>query len=56
MGPDPLQDTALRLEEIALKDDYFICPKLYLNVDFCTGVIYKAMACPPRCLRYWLDR
>jgi citrate synthase len=43
---DPLLDTALRLEEIALADDYFIERKLYPNVDFYTGLIYKAMGFP----------
>jgi citrate synthase len=36
----------LRLEEIALSDDYFIERKLYPNVDFYTGLIYKAMGFP----------
>ncbi len=40
---DELLDIALRLEEIALSDDYFISRKLYPNVDFYTGIIYKAM-------------
>ena len=40
---DPLLDIALKLEEAALADDYFIERKLYPNVDFYTGVIYKAM-------------
>ncbi len=44
---DPLLDIALRLEEIALSDDYFIGRKLYPNVDFYTGLIYKAMGFPP---------
>jgi citrate synthase len=44
--PDPLLDIAMRLEEIALADDYFIERKLYPNVDFYTGVIYKAMGFP----------
>jgi len=46
--PDPLLDTALRLEEIALSDEYFIERKLYPNVDFYTGLIYKAMGFPTR--------
>jgi citrate synthase len=45
-GSDPLLDIALRLEEIALRDDYFIERKLYPNVDFYTGLIYKAMGFP----------
>jgi citrate synthase len=44
--PDPLLDLALALEEIALSDDYFIERKLYPNVDFYTGLIYKAMGFP----------
>ena len=40
---DELLDIAMTLEEIALKDDYFISRKLYPNVDFYTGLIYKAM-------------
>ncbi len=44
--PDPLLDIAMRLEEIALADDYFVERKLYPNVDFYTGVIYKAMGFP----------
>jgi citrate synthase len=40
---DPLLDIALGLEDIALHDDYFISRKLYPNVDFYTGIIYKAM-------------
>jgi citrate synthase len=43
---DPLLDIAMRLEEIALADDYFISRKLYPNVDFYTGLIYKAMGFP----------
>ncbi|HWB67116.1 MAG TPA: citrate synthase [Mycobacteriales bacterium] len=46
--PDPLLDLAVELEEIALADDYFIERKLYPNVDFYTGVIYKAMGFPTR--------
>lgn len=44
---DPLLDIALELEEIALSDDYFISRKLYPNVDFYTGLIYKAMGFEP---------
>ena len=43
---DPLLDIAMRLEEVALADDYFVERKLYPNVDFYTGVIYKAMGFP----------
>src|SRR5207253_10795187 len=46
--PDPLLDIALHLEDIALHDEYFIERKLYPNVDFYTGLIYKAMGFPPR--------
>ncbi len=45
---DPLLDIAKQLEEVALADDYFIERKLYPNVDFYTGVIYKAMGFPTR--------
>tara|TARA_Y100001934_G_C12173183_1_gene687718 strand:- start:367 stop:1032 length:666 start_codon:yes stop_codon:yes gene_type:complete len=43
---DPLLDIARNLEEIALKDDYFIDKKLYPNVDFYSGIIYRAMGIP----------
>ena len=43
---DPLLDIAMQLEEVALADDYFVSRKLYPNVDFYTGVIYKAMGFP----------
>jgi citrate synthase len=43
---DPLLEVAMRLEEIALKDDYFIEKKLYPNVDFYSGIIYKALGIP----------
>ncbi|MEY4397639.1 MAG: hypothetical protein RLZ53_215 [Actinomycetota bacterium] len=45
---DPLLDIAKELEAAALSDDYFVARKLYPNVDFYTGVIYKAMGFPPR--------
>ncbi len=45
---DERLEIALRLEEIALNDDYFIERKLYPNVDFYTGLIYKAMGFPTR--------
>ena len=45
---DPLLDIALRLESVALEDDYFVERKLYPNVDFYTGLIYKAMGFPTR--------
>ena len=45
---DPMLDIAKELEQIALEDDYFRERKLYPNVDFYTGVIYKAMGFPTR--------
>jgi citrate synthase len=45
---DPLLDIALSLEERALADDYFIERKLYPNVDFYTGLIYRAMGFPTK--------
>ncbi len=45
---DELLDIAKGLEEVALKDDYFIERRLYPNVDFYTGLIYRAMGFPPR--------
>ncbi|MEF3083868.1 citrate synthase [Luteimonas sp. SMYT11W] len=43
---DPLLDVAMKLEEAALKDDYFVERKLYPNVDFYSGIIYKALNIP----------
>jgi citrate synthase len=43
---DPLFELAVRLEEIALKDEYFIERKLYPNVDFYSGIIYSAIGIP----------
>ncbi|MCX5741494.1 MAG: citrate synthase [Proteobacteria bacterium] len=43
---DPLLDLAKGMEEIALKDDYFISKKLYPNVDFYSGILYRAMGIP----------
>ena len=43
---DPLLDFAKGMEEIALRDDYFISKKLYPNVDFYSGIIYRAMGIP----------
>lgn len=43
---DPLLETALALEQAALKDDYFIEKKLYPNVDFYSGIILRAMGFP----------
>jgi citrate synthase len=45
-GKNPLLDIALKLEETALKDDYFVSRKLYPNVDFYSGLIYQAMGFP----------
>ncbi|MGO1839097.1 MAG: citrate/2-methylcitrate synthase, partial [Candidatus Microbacterium stercoravium] len=45
---DPMLDMAKELEEIALNDEYFQARNLYPNVDFYTGVIYKAMGFPTR--------
>jgi citrate synthase len=42
-GKNPLLETALELERIALQDDYFVSRKLYPNVDFYSGLIYQAM-------------
>jgi citrate synthase len=43
---DPMLDIALRLEEVALKDPYFVERKLYPNVDFYSGIIYRALGFP----------
>ena len=43
---DPLLEVAMKLEEAALKDDYFVERKLYPNVDFYSGIIYKALNIP----------
>ena len=43
---DPMLDVAIKLEEAALKDEYFIQRKLYPNVDFYSGIIYKALGIP----------
>ena len=43
---DPLLDVAMKLEEAALKDDYFVQRKLYPNADFYSGIIYKALNIP----------
>jgi citrate synthase len=45
-GNQPLFELALRLEEIALKDEYFVEKKLYPNVDFYSGIIYRALGIP----------
>ena len=46
VGDDPLFEVAHELEEAALRDDYFIEKKLYPNVDFYSGLIYRAMGLP----------
>jgi citrate synthase len=45
-GKNPLLDIALKLEEAALSDEYFVSRKLYPNVDFYSGLIYQAMGFP----------
>jgi citrate synthase len=45
-GKNPLLDIALKLEEAALQDNYFVSRKLYPNVDFYSGLIYQAMGFP----------
>jgi citrate synthase len=43
---DPILDIAYKLEEVALKDPYFVERKLYPNVDFYSGIIYRALGLP----------
>jgi len=45
-GKNPLLDMALKLEEVALADDYFVDRRLYPNVDFYSGLIYQSMGFP----------
>jgi len=45
-GNNPLRVVALKLEEPALEDDYFVSRKLYPNVDFYSGLIYQALGFP----------
>ncbi len=45
-GNSPLFELALKLEEVALKDDYFVSRRLYPNVDFYSGIIYSALGIP----------
>jgi citrate synthase len=47
-GDDPLLDIALKLEDAALSEDYFIERKLYPNVDFYSGITYRALGFPVR--------
>lgn len=42
-GRNPLLETALRLHDIALKDEYFVKRRLYPNVDFFSGLIYQSL-------------
>ncbi|MCK5347342.1 MAG: citrate (Si)-synthase, partial [Candidatus Heimdallarchaeota archaeon] len=46
LGGDPLFDIAMKLEEIALKDEYFVKRKLYPNVDFYSGLVLRAVGIP----------
>lgn len=46
VGDDPLLKIAMRLEKIALEDEYFVEKKLYPNVDFYSGIIFKALGIP----------
>ncbi|MEZ4683840.1 MAG: citrate synthase [Caldilineaceae bacterium] len=46
-GSNPLLDVAVALEEVALKDEFFLSRSLYPNVDFYSGIIYQAMGFPP---------
>jgi citrate synthase len=43
---DPMLEIAIHLEQVALEDDYFVERKLYPNVDFYSGIIYRAMGFP----------
>jgi len=43
---DPLLDIAKQLEDVALNDEYFVKRKLYPNVDFYSGILYRAMGIP----------
>ena len=43
---DPVLDLAMKLEEVALKDEYFVQRGLYPNVDFYSGIIYRALGIP----------
>ena len=43
---DPLFEVAQKLEEVALNDEYFVARKLFPNVDFYSGVIYRAIGIP----------
>ena len=43
---DPLLEIAMKLEEVALKDDYFVSRHLYPNVDFYSGIVLRALGIP----------
>ena len=47
-GDDPLLDIAMKLEDVALSDDYFVDRKLYPNVDFYSGIMFRALGFPVR--------
>lgn len=47
-GRDPLIDVAMELERVARSDEYFVSRKLYPNVDFYSGLVYRAMGFPPQ--------
>ncbi len=46
-GRDPLIDVAVELEKIARSDDFFVKRKLYPNVDFYSGLVYRSLGFPP---------
>ena len=46
-GRDPLIEVAVALQDAALSDEYFVQRKLYPNVDFYSGLVYRAMGFPP---------
>ena len=50
VGKDPLIDVAVALESAARNDSYFVERKLYPNVDFYSGLVYRALGFPPRVL------
>lgn len=47
-GRDPLIDVAKALQDAALSDEYFVSRKLYPNVDFYSGLVYRALGFPPQ--------
>ena len=49
---DPLLDIAKSMEEVALRDDYFISKRLYPNVDFYSGILYRALGIPTTSARF----